>query len=117
MAHVTQSMQSQRRFECGKTWTALVGIGMGDIHSMTTSALNAVQNADLRILESYTAKWNDNDIVKLKETVGEFEYALRPEIENPDMTLSCQEKSVAVMVIGVQCKQLRTLIYYCELKN
>ena len=60
----------------------LVGIGMGDIHSMTTSALNAVQNADLRILESYTAKWNDNDILKLEETVGEFEYALRPDIEN-----------------------------------
>ncbi len=79
----------------------LVGIGMGDIHSMTTSALNAVQNADLRILESYTAKWNDDDILKLKETVGEFEYALRPDIENPDKILAqCQEKSVAIMVIG-----------------
>ena len=47
----------------------LVGIGMGDIHSMTTSALNAVQNADLRILESYTAKWNDDDMLKLKQEV------------------------------------------------
>ena len=79
----------------------LVGIGMGDIHSMTTSALHAIQNADFRILEAYTAKWSDDDLMLLKEMVGEFDYALRPDIENPEKILAqCQENSVAVMVIG-----------------
>jgi len=79
----------------------LIGLGPGDLSSMTTAAIETAKACKYRFLEGYTALLPLDEEPKLTNIVGEYELLMRPGVENPDELLRlASESSVALMIVG-----------------
>jgi len=55
-------MATENRLSLPKNGLLLIGMGPGEISSMTTAAKEAAASADYRRYEAYTALWPDNEL-------------------------------------------------------
>ena len=87
--------------ELPKSGLLLIGIGPGQIGSMTIEARNAAKSADFRRYEAYTALWPADELTKLEEDIGDIEMVMRPEVESPTELLDLAKNHlVALLIVG-----------------
>ena len=87
--------------ELPKSGLLLIGMGPGQIGSMTIEARNAAKSADFRRYEAYTALWPADELTKLEEDIGDIEMVMRPEVESPTELLDLAKNHlVALLIVG-----------------
>lgn len=87
--------------ELPKSGLLLIGMGPGQIGSMTIEARDAAKSADFRRYEAYTALWPADELTKLEEDIGDIEMVMRPEVESPTELLDLAKNHlVALLIVG-----------------
>lgn len=94
-------MTAENSTELPKSGLLLIGMGPGQIGSMTIEARNAAKSADFRRYEAYTALWPADELTKLEEDIGDIEMVMRPEVESPTELLDLAKNHlVALLIVG-----------------
>ncbi len=79
----------------------LIGMGPGGVDSMTIAAIHAAIECDLLLYESYTALWDEEELVLLEKIIGRVTKVMRPQVEAPDWIIEeAKVKRVGVLVVG-----------------
>lgn len=79
----------------------LIGIGPGNIESMTIAAIQAALDCEMLLFESYTALWSESDFESLQHLIGEVTTVMRPQIEEPNWIFEdAKNKRVGILVVG-----------------
>jgi len=94
-------MATENRLSLPKNGLLLIGMGPGEISSMTIAAKEAAASADYRRYEAYTALWPDNELTNLENEIGKIDMIMRPEVETPTELFELSRTNlVALLIVG-----------------